>query len=52
MVINPIMSGVVFTKDLNTDVVNPTTDENKFKKIDDLNSYDGLIWGLSLIHIS
>ena len=40
-----------FTKDLNTDVVNPSSDENIFKNIDDLNSYDGLIWGGSSLNI-
>ena len=40
-----------FTKDLTTDVVNPSSDENIFKNIDDLNSYDGLIWGGSSLNI-
>ncbi len=40
-----------FTKDLITDVVNPSSDENIFKNIDDLNSYDGLIWGGSSLNI-
>ena len=40
-----------FRKDLTTDVVNPSSDENIFKNIDDLNSYDGLIWGGSSLNI-
>jgi GMP synthase - Glutamine amidotransferase domain len=40
-----------FTKDLTTDVVNPSSDENIFKNIDDLKSYDGLIWGGSSLNI-
>ena len=40
-----------FTKDLTTDVVNPSSDENIYKNIDDLNSYDGLIWGGSSLNI-
>ena len=40
-----------FTKDLTTDVVNPSSDENIFKNIDDLDSYDGLIWGGSSLNI-
>ena len=40
-----------FTKDLTTDVVNPSSDEDIFKNIDDLNSYDGLIWGGSSLNI-
>ncbi len=40
-----------FTKDLTTDVVNPSSDENILKNIDDLNSYDGLIWGGSSLNI-
>ena len=40
-----------FTNDLTTDVVNPSSDENISKNIDDLNSYDGLIWGGSSLNI-
>ena len=40
-----------FTKDLTIDVVNPSSDESIFKNIDDLNSYDGLIWGGSSLNI-
>ena len=40
-----------FTKDLTTDVVNPSSDENIFKNLDDLKSYDGLIWGGSSLNI-
>ena len=34
-----------FTKELNFDVVNPSSDQNLQSKNKDLESYDGLIWG-------
>ena len=40
-----------YTKDLDIDVVNPSSDENISSKISDLNKYDGLIWGGSSLNI-
>ena len=40
-----------FTDKLETDVVNPSSDENIDKNIDALESYDGLIWGGSSLNI-
>ena len=40
-----------YTKDLEIDVVNPSSDENISSKISDLNKYDGLIWGGSSLNI-
>ena len=40
-----------FTKDIKTDVVNPSSDENIIKNIDHLENYDGLIWGGSSLNI-
>tara|TARA_Y100000590_G_C15433060_1_gene905949 strand:+ start:54 stop:836 length:783 start_codon:yes stop_codon:yes gene_type:complete len=40
-----------YTKDLEIDVVNPSSDENIKLKIKDLSKYDGLIWGGSSLNI-
>ena len=40
-----------FTKDIKIDIVNPSTDENIIKNVDDLENYDGLIWGGSSLNI-
>ena len=40
-----------YTKDLDIDVVNPSSDENIRSKISDLSKYDGLIWGGSSLNI-
>ena len=40
-----------FTKELNFDVVNPSSDQNLQSKNKDLESYDGLIWGGSSLNI-
>ena len=40
-----------YTKDLDIDVVNPSSDENISSKISDLSKYDGLIWGGSSLNI-
>ena len=40
-----------FTDQLNIDVVNPSSDENISENIDNLESYDGLIWGGSSLNI-
>ena len=40
-----------FTNDLETHVVNPSSDQNIDKNIDALESYDGLIWGGSSLNI-
>ena len=40
-----------YNKDLEIDVVNPSSDENISSKISDLNKYDGLIWGGSSLNI-
>ncbi len=40
-----------FTDKLETHVVNPSSDENIDKSIDELGSYDGLIWGGSSLNI-
>ena len=40
-----------FTDELSFDVVNPSSDQNIQLISDQLEQYDGLIWGLSLIHI-
>ena len=40
-----------FTDKLETQVVNPSSDENIDKNIDALESYDGLIWGGSSLNI-
>ena len=40
-----------FSKELNTHVVNPSSDENIDENIDPLESYDGLIWGGSSLNI-
>ena len=40
-----------FTKDLEIDSVNPSSDKNIFDAVKDLNKYDGLIWGGSSLNI-
>ena len=40
-----------FTKDLEIDSVNPSSDKNIFETIKDLNKYDGLIWGGSSLNL-
>ena len=40
-----------FTKDLEIDSVNPSSDKNIFDTVKDLNKYDGLIWGGSSLNI-
>ena len=40
-----------FTKKLEIDVVNPSSDKNISDKVEDLNKYDGLIWGGSSLNI-
>ncbi len=40
-----------FTKELNIDVLNPSSDKNISDKISDLDKYDGLIWGGSSLNI-
>ena len=40
-----------FTKDLEIDSVNPSSDVDIFTKVKDLNKYDGLIWGGSSLNI-
>ena len=40
-----------FTKDLEIDSVNPSSDKNIFDAVEDLNKYDGLIWGGSSLNI-
>ena len=40
-----------FTKDLEIDSVNPSSDKNIFETVKDLNKYDGLIWGGSSLNI-
>ena len=40
-----------FTKKLDIDVVNPSSDDDIEKKVKDLNKYDGLIWGGSSLNI-
>ena len=40
-----------FTDNLETHVINPSSDENINNNIDDLESYDGLIWGGSSLNI-
>ena len=40
-----------FTNELDTDVVNPSSDEDIDKKAKELNKYDGLIWGGSSLNI-
>ena len=40
-----------FTDKLETHVINPSSDENIDNNIDDLESYDGLIWGGSSLNI-
>ena len=40
-----------FTKDLEIDSVNPSSDKNIFDTAKDLNKYDGLIWGGSSLNI-
>ena len=40
-----------FTKDIKIDIVNPSTDENIINNTDDLENYDGLIWGGSSLNI-
>ena len=40
-----------FTDQLNIDVVNPSSDENISENRDNLESYDGLIWGGSSLNI-
>ena len=40
-----------FNKNINLDVVNPSSDKNIMNKVKDLNKYDGLIWGGSSLNI-
>ena len=40
-----------FTNNLDIDVANPSSDQDIFKKVKDLNKYDGLIWGGSSLNI-
>ena len=40
-----------FTKNLEIDVVNPSSDKNINNKVQDLKKYDGLIWGGSSLNI-
>ena len=40
-----------FTNELDMDVVNPSSDEDIDKKANELNKYDGLIWGGSSLNI-
>ena len=40
-----------FTNHLKIDAVNPSSDKNIFDKVNDLNQYDGLIWGGSSLNI-
>ena len=40
-----------FTKNLDIDVANPSSDENIFENVKDLNKYDALIWGGSSLNI-
>ena len=40
-----------FTKKLDIDVVNPSSDDDIETKVKDLNKYDGLIWGGSSLNI-
>jgi GMP synthase (glutamine-hydrolysing) len=40
-----------FTKDLEIDLVNPSSDVDIHTKVKDLNKYDGLIWGGSSLNI-
>ena len=40
-----------FTENLDIDVANPSSDENIFETIKDLNKYDALIWGGSSLNI-
>ena len=40
-----------FTKNLEIDVANPSSDPNIFENIKNLNEYDGLIWGGSSLNI-
>ena len=40
-----------FTKNLEIEVVNPSSDDDIDKKVKDLNKYDGLIWGGSSLNI-
>ena len=40
-----------FTNNLEIDTVNPSSDNDIFNKVKDLNKYDGLIWGGSSLNI-
>ena len=40
-----------FTKDIEIDVANPSSDKNINKKVQELNKYDGMIWGGSSLNI-
>ena len=40
-----------FTKDLEIDVVNPSSDSNVSDVVKNLNKYDGMIWGGSSLNI-
>ena len=40
-----------YTNNLEIDTVNPSSDKDIFDKVEDLNKYDGLIWGGSSLNI-
>ena len=40
-----------FNKNINLDVVNPSSDKDIMNKVKDLKKYDGLIWGGSSLNI-
>ena len=40
-----------FTKDIEIDVVNPSSDSNVSDVVKNLNKYDGMIWGGSSLNI-
>ena len=40
-----------YKKELDIDIANPSSDKNLSSSIEDLNKYDGLIWGGSSLNI-